>query len=121
VGTQRRDEASGKCSSLWVGIPTRGSHIVEPAPLLPAGMLAFLVRVGVYVDAFNLYYGARNLCGRGHTRVAMAPSHTANETIRVTNGWRPTPPDPAQQRTSNQPLICKHSGGLRCVIGRDSV
>jgi hypothetical protein len=22
------------------------------------------VRVGVYVDAFNLYYGARNLCGR---------------------------------------------------------
>jgi hypothetical protein len=23
------------------------------------------VRVGVYVDAFNLYYGARNLCGRG--------------------------------------------------------
>jgi hypothetical protein len=21
--------------------------------------------VGVYVDAFNLYYGARNLCGRG--------------------------------------------------------
>jgi hypothetical protein len=23
------------------------------------------VRVGIYVDAFNLYYGARNLCGRG--------------------------------------------------------
>jgi len=23
------------------------------------------VRVGVYVDAFNLYYGARTLCGRG--------------------------------------------------------
>lgn len=23
------------------------------------------MRIGVYVDAFNLYYGARNLCGRG--------------------------------------------------------
>jgi hypothetical protein len=23
------------------------------------------MRVGIYVDGFNLYYGARNLCGRG--------------------------------------------------------
>ena len=23
------------------------------------------VRVGVYIDGFNLYYGARGLCGRG--------------------------------------------------------
>ncbi|HEY7200404.1 MAG TPA: NYN domain-containing protein, partial [Candidatus Dormibacteraeota bacterium] len=23
------------------------------------------MRVGVYVDGFNLYYGARGLCGRG--------------------------------------------------------
>ena len=23
------------------------------------------MRVGIYVDAFNLYYGARKLCGRG--------------------------------------------------------
>jgi hypothetical protein len=23
------------------------------------------VRIGVYVDGFNLYYGARGLCGRG--------------------------------------------------------
>jgi hypothetical protein len=23
------------------------------------------MRVGVYVDGFNLYYGARTLCGRG--------------------------------------------------------
>ena len=24
-----------------------------------------LVRIGVYIDGFNLYYGARSLCGRG--------------------------------------------------------
>jgi hypothetical protein len=23
------------------------------------------VRIGVYIDGFNLYYGARGLCGRG--------------------------------------------------------
>jgi hypothetical protein len=28
-------------------------------------VLAFRVRIGVYVDGFNLYYGARGLCGRG--------------------------------------------------------
>jgi hypothetical protein len=24
-----------------------------------------IVRIGVYIDGFNLYYGARGLCGRG--------------------------------------------------------
>ena len=32
---------------------------------MTVGTAAFPRRIGVYVDGYNLYYGARSVCGRG--------------------------------------------------------
>jgi hypothetical protein len=53
------------------------------------------VRVGVYIDGFNLYYGARGLCGRG---VA---------------GWRWL-----DLRTLSQNLVTGHSGWTNAQVDR---
>ena len=50
----RRIPSPARMSRLW----KRAAHPAEVSQSLP-------MRVGVYVDGFNLYYGARAMCGRG--------------------------------------------------------
>jgi hypothetical protein len=47
-----------------VRAPLGGGSQVTPGGGLRGSELS-RVRIGVYVDGFNLYYGARGLCGRG--------------------------------------------------------
>jgi hypothetical protein len=51
------------------------------------------MRVGVYVDGYNLYYGGRSLCGRGRP------------------GWRWL-----DLRALSARLVQSQSGSVRCVV-----
>src|SRR5262249_8859362 len=60
------DDADGKSHDLQVYGPTRRRIRPSTRPRPPRSRCRFRsVRVGVYVDGYNLYYGARTLCGRG--------------------------------------------------------
>jgi hypothetical protein len=49
------------------------------------------MRVGVYVDGYNLYYGGRSLCGRGTTGWRWLDIRAlAGELIRERTNWRGT-------------------------------
>ena len=59
--------------------PEQRRHLQYGAPAA-AGCYVASVRIGVYVDGFNLYYGGPGLCGRGAGRPWWARLNCADLT-----------------------------------------
>ena len=86
------------------------------------------MRVGVYVDGYNLYYGARGLCGRGTPGWRWLDIRALSRLIvgRVT-GWRPARIDRVVYCTaivdaaSNQSAFTDQDPYLKALLAANAV